>query len=50
MHMTFEYLYIGVPWEKNIYNTATDGNDDYVSWTTSAHIARVALVWEFDGL
>lgn len=50
MHMTFEYLYIGVPWEKNIYNTATNGNDDYVSWTTSAHIGRVALVWEFDGL
>lgn len=50
MHMTFEYLYIGTPWEKDIYNTANAGTDDYVSWTTSAHIGRVSLVWEFDGL
>jgi len=54
MHLTFEYLYIGLPWAKDRYDSDEEDNptetDDYVSWTTSAHIGRVALVWEFDGL
>lgn len=44
----FEYLYIGLPWYNDIYNTANPGTDDYVSWTTSAHLARLSAVWEFD--
>lgn len=52
MHLTFEYLYVGLPWENDRYDTDEENNptdtDDYVSWTTSAHLARVALVWEFN--
>lgn len=48
--LTMEYLFIGMPWEKDIYSTeeASVGTDSYVSWTTSAHLGRVALVWEFN--
>ena len=44
----FEYLYIGMPWDKDRYNSAGTGTDDYVSWTTDAHLARVALDWHFN--
>jgi outer membrane immunogenic protein len=44
----FEYLYIGLPWDKDIYNTGGVGSDDYVSWTTDAHLARIALDWHFN--
>ncbi|MBI1211911.1 MAG: outer membrane beta-barrel protein [Alphaproteobacteria bacterium] len=45
---SFEYLYIGLPWDKDRYSTSTStGTDDYVSWTTDAHLARIALDWHF---
>ena len=52
MNLTFEYLYIGLPSDKDRYdddeiNNPTD-TDDYVQWTTSAQLARVALVWELN--
>lgn len=54
MHMTFEYLFIGLPMQKDRYDsdeeTNPDDTDDFVSWTTSAHLGRVSLVWEFDGM
>jgi opacity protein-like surface antigen len=45
---SFEYLYIGVPWYKDRYNTAGTGTDDYVSWTTEAHLARLGVAWHFN--
>lgn len=46
----FEYLYIGLPWDKNQYtnNSNPTGTADYVSWTTDAHLARIALDWHFN--
>lgn len=48
----FEYLYIGLPWDKDRYDedelNNPDDTDDYVSWTTSAHLARVSLVWNLN--
>lgn len=48
--MTVEYLYVGLPWEKDRYSTsaAQPGTDDFVSWTTSANLVRVGVVWEFN--
>ncbi len=49
VHVTLEYLYIGMPWEKDRYSTANaNATDEYVSWTTSAQLARVGVVWEFN--
>lgn len=48
LNLTFEYQYIGLPWDKARYDTAGPGTDDYVSWTTSAHLARVGVAWEFN--
>jgi outer membrane immunogenic protein len=46
---SFEYLYIALPWDKNIYDTSnTTGNDDYVSWSSDAHLARIALDWHLN--
>jgi outer membrane immunogenic protein len=45
---SFEYLYIGLPWYKDIYNTGGAGTDDYVSWTTEAHLARLGVAWHFN--
>ena len=54
VHVTFEYLFIGVPSENDRYDTDEEDDptdtDDYVQWTTSAHLARIAVVWEFDGM
>ena len=46
----FEYLYIGLPWDKNRYTNNNDpgATDEYVSWTTDAQLARVALDWHFN--
>jgi len=44
----FEYLYIGLPWYKDRYTTAGPGTDDYVSWTTDANMARIAVDWHFN--
>ena len=52
MSLSFEYLYIGMPNEKDRYDTDEEDNptdtDDYVNWTTSAHLARLSLVYEFN--
>jgi hypothetical protein len=52
VQLTFEYLYIGLPQEKDRYDSDEEDNpddtDDYVSWTTSAHLARVSVVWELN--
>ena len=48
VHVRFEYLYIGLPWDSARYNTAGTGTDDYVSWTTSAQLVRLGAVWEFN--
>ena len=52
MHMNFDYLYIGLPSESDLYNfeDPSSEDDDTVTSTTSAHLARVSLVYEFDGL
>lgn len=48
-NMTFEYIYVGLPWEKARYTSAgANATDDYVSWTTSAHLARLGLVWQLN--
>ncbi len=48
----FEYLYIGLPWDKDRWDADEVSNptdtDDYVSWTTSAHLARVSVVWNLN--
>jgi outer membrane immunogenic protein len=52
MHMSFEYLFIGLPSEKDRYDSADEDDpgetDDYVNWNTSAHLGRVSLVWELN--
>lgn len=52
MSIGFEYLYIGMPNEKDRYDTDEENNptdtDDYVNWTTSAQLARLSLVYEFN--
>ena len=52
--LSFEYLYIGMPWYKDIYSTSSNntslnpGTDDYVSWATDAHLGRIAAAWQFN--
>jgi outer membrane immunogenic protein len=51
VNMTIEYLYIGLPWEKDRWSVSEisqPGTDDYVSWTTSAHLVRLGVAWEFN--
>lgn len=50
VNMTFEYLYIGLPSEKDRYSDYTDpdSTDGYVTWTSSAHLARLGIVWSMN--
>jgi len=51
LNLTFEYLLIELPSYKDRYDTDEendpDDTDDYVNWTSSAQLARVALTWQF---
>ena len=50
LNLNFEYLFIGLPNERGIFDfeDLSTENDDSVTWTTSAHLARFSLVYQLN--